>query len=82
MAVGMEIAGELGAKCAVAAALEVGKAAGARAAGNCQSFKLFFLDSYLLNKDHSGHLALDQWLVRSLSTLTQWVRIPVRSKFR
>ena len=34
IAIGTEIAGELGAKCAVAAALEVGKAAGARAAGN------------------------------------------------
>jgi hypothetical protein len=34
VAVGTEIAGELGAKCAIAAALEVGKAAGARAAGN------------------------------------------------
>ena len=34
IAIGTEIAGELGARCAVAAALEVGKAAGARAAGN------------------------------------------------
>jgi hypothetical protein len=51
VAVGTEIAGELGARCAVEAALEVGKAAGALSAGKTSGLFLFaFMQSFRLKK--------------------------------